>query len=451
MIMKVLISVVTAVALVAAHGDDYLHARHLHQRQAPSSSSSSQSSAPPATVSATVPPVTVNGSATAAPTSTTPIIAVSLLATNPTAVPLASIVSNEPSAATQPLASTAVPGSIPTFLPGAPALPNPVTLNPANYPKLDLPPPIDSPEVLQWIQEVKDTGIVIPGFAPTNPGGCPNNTAAVADSTRCWWSCSGCVASFDITQCPDPLHWGLTYDDGPSFYTSKLLSYLDQENLKSTFFVVGSRALQFPAILQTEYMAQHQIAVHTWSHPSLTTLTNEEIIAELGWSKKIIKDVLGVTPNMMRPPYGDIDNRVRAISVAMGLTPVIWTRVNVQVTFDTGDFNIHGGTTTVSQVLQNWENILGNISTINNGFIVLEHDLFEQTVEVATGYILPDALAHKPPFTIQPVVDCLHMPLSNAYIETNDNKTNPPIISGYLSFYPDKYSVDLIYFLQDPL
>jgi len=45
-----------------------------------------------------------------------------------------------------------------------------VTLNPANYPKLDLPPPTDSPEVLRWIQEVRDTGIVIPGFAPTSPG-----------------------------------------------------------------------------------------------------------------------------------------------------------------------------------------------------------------------------------------------------------------------------------------
>lgn len=71
--------------------------------------------------------------------------------------------------------------------------------------------------------------------------------------------------------------------------------------------MVGSRALEFPATLQSEYMGQHQIAVHTWSHPSLTTLSNEEIIAELGWSRKIIKDVLGVTPNMMRPPYGDIE------------------------------------------------------------------------------------------------------------------------------------------------
>jgi hypothetical protein len=43
-------------------------------------------------------------------------------------------------------------------------------LVPANYPFLDVPPPIDSPEVQQWIQEVKDTGIEIPGFSPTNPG-----------------------------------------------------------------------------------------------------------------------------------------------------------------------------------------------------------------------------------------------------------------------------------------
>lgn len=99
----------------------------------------------------------------------------------------------------------------------------------------------------------------------------------------------------------------MTYDDGPGYYTSDLLHYLDEQKLKSTFFVVGSRVISFPSILQAEYMAQHQIAVHTWSHPALTTLSNDEIIAELGWTKKAIKDVLGVTPNMMRPPFGDIE------------------------------------------------------------------------------------------------------------------------------------------------
>ena len=38
----------------------------------------------------------------------------------------------------------------------------------------------------------------------------------------------------------------------------------------------------------------------------LTSLTNEQIVAELGWTRKAIKTVLGVTPTTMRPPYGDI-------------------------------------------------------------------------------------------------------------------------------------------------
>jgi len=301
---------------------------------------------------------------------------------------------------------------------------------PANYPPLDRVPDISSPQVQQWIQDVKNTGIVIPNFAPTNPGGCPNNTNILNDPTRCWWTCSGCTAAFDITECPTPLSWGLTYDDGPAFYTSELLSYLDANNLKTTFFVVGSRVAEFPYTAQDEYMSGHQIAVHTWSHPSLTTLTNEQIIAELGWSKKVIKDVLGVTPNYMRPPYGDIDQRVRAISVAMDLTPVMWTRLNAKTAFDTGDFYIESGGITAPQVLQNWEYIVGNVSTLSTGFIVLEHDLFEQTVQLATGYILPDALAHNPKFNISPVINCLNMPMSNAYVETNNNNTNPPVLSG---------------------
>ena len=115
------------------------------------------------------------------------------------------------------------------------------------------------------------------------------------------------MAPSDVTECPDRLTWGLTYDDGPGLHTSELLTYLDAKDLKATFFVVGSRCAEYPASLQVEYMSGHQIAVHTWSHPPLTTLTNEQIIAELGWSKKIIKDLLGVTPKFMRPPYGDME------------------------------------------------------------------------------------------------------------------------------------------------
>ena len=73
---------------------------------------------------------------------------------------------------------------------------------------------------------------------------------------------------------------------------------------------------------------------------------------------------------------------------------------------------------------------MGNVSTLDTGFIVLEHDLFQQTVQLACGYILPDALARVPKLNITPVITCLNLPMSDAYIETNNNVTHPPVISG---------------------
>lgn len=176
----------------------------------------------------------------------------------------------------------------------------------------------------------------VPSYNVTT-GDCSTDAAAISDG-RCWWTCGGCTRETDIVECPDKNVWGLSYDDGPSPFTPLLIDYLQEKNIKTTFFVVGSRVLSRPEMLQTEYMSGHQISIHTWSHPALTTLTNEEIVAELGWTMKVIKDTLGVTPNTFRPPYGDIDDRVRAIAAQMGLTPVIWTSYtdgSTTVNFDT--------------------------------------------------------------------------------------------------------------------
>lgn len=85
-------------------------------------------------------------------------------------------------------------------------------------------------------------------------------------------------------------------------------------------------------------------------------------------------------------------------------------------------------------MLQNWKDILADAATIPTGFIVLEHDLLVQMVDLATGYILPNALAFTPKLTIEPVIQCLHKPFGDAYLETNDNSTNPlPVAtSAYL-------------------
>ncbi|KAG8905066.1 chitin deacetylase [Tulasnella sp. 403] len=319
--------------------------------------------------------------------------------TGPSAVPLVSITANAATAVTDALHPTlvATPGAHPP-LSGAPPLPS-WTFTPGTFPALDQVPPTNTPQVSAWIQQVQNSGVTIPNYQPTVANAtCAGNTAAAADQS--------------------------SYDDGPSDYTADLLNFMDDNKLKSTFFIVGSRAISRPNILQAEYMAGHQLSVHTWSHPSLTTLTNEQIIAELGWTREAIRQITGVSPNTMRPPYGDIDDRVRAIAQAMGMTPIIWTGSGTN-SFDTNDWHIPSGQSVYS-VIQTFDGILQTATTLPTGFIVLAHDLYQQTVELATSYILPDALARRnPQFNLMSIIQCQHKPLEDAYVETNNNATNP--------------------------
>jgi peptidoglycan/xylan/chitin deacetylase (PgdA/CDA1 family) len=216
----------------------------------------------------------------------------------------------------------------------------------------------------------------------------------------------------------------MTFDDGPSGSTPKLLNYLDKENLKGSFCIVGGSAYFNPTTLQAEYLAGHQLIVHTYRHPPLTTLSTVDVVAELGYARKIIKDITGVTPKVFRPPYGDVDDRVRAIAAAMGMQTSIWTRnPTTGEQFDTNDWKIPGGEVTAVQSYESFHDILGNATQINTGFIVLEHDLYAQTVDMAVGYFLPLALNNTPKFNIEPVIDCLHLPASEAYVETAQDKT----------------------------
>ncbi|KAK4687695.1 hypothetical protein P7C73_g2423, partial [Tremellales sp. Uapishka_1] len=334
--------------------------------------------------------------------------------------------------ATVALDTTYAAGATPTANSAAPALPTLPT--PANYPALDVTPPTNSSLVTDWLAKIDMTKV--PSYN-VSTGVCSTDPGAITDG-RCWWTCGGCTRDTDITECPDKYTWGLSYDDGPSPYTPLLLDYLDEMKVTTTFFVVGSRVISRPAMLQSEYMAGHQISVHTWSHPYLTTLTNEEIVAELGWTMKVIKDTIGVTPNTFRPPYGDIDDRVRAIAAQMGLTPIIWTSYTangVTTNFDTTDWNIPGGEATGESSLAKFEEILGLATELDTGFIVLEHDLYQQTVDLAVGYVLPMALASGSQYTLKSIINCLGLPVSEAYIETSSNATTTAITSGSTTFF----------------
>ncbi|KAG0281431.1 chitin deacetylase, partial [Linnemannia exigua] len=190
--------------------------------------------------------------------------------------------------------------------------------NAAAFPPLNAVPPIDSPQVVEWLKaiDLKDVPVfavnkAAPGLAPA----CP--PAGTLPTDQCWRTCQSCHAD-DVLTCPTPGVWGLTFDDGPTANTPALLASLKAANVKATFFVMGTNVVQHPEILKDEYAAGHHIASHTWSHAPLTTLSNAQIVAELKWTEKAVFDILGMKMKYVRPPYGDIDNRVRAICKKLG-------------------------------------------------------------------------------------------------------------------------------------
>jgi hypothetical protein len=203
------------------------------------------------------------------------------------------------------------------------------------------------------------------------------------------------------------------------------LQYLEREEMKTTFFVIGSRVKDRPQILRTAYALGHTIGTHGWSHTAMTTQTTEALIAEFGWSKQIIKDAIGVTPRYFRPAYGDLDDRVRAIAYAMDLVPVIWT-VGNDFAFDSFDWAVPSGMETAVNSVNQFLTILTHAKGLPNGFIVLEHDLFWQQVELAVGYFLPSARAEH--FTVTSINECNDQPLSSMYVETAG--ANAPLPAG---------------------
>jgi len=139
-----------------------------------------------------------------------------------------------------------------------------LALLPSNYPTLDVTPPTDSAQVKQWLSEIDLTAI--PAIQANGLNGCSNtsvNAAAIANASasgNCWWTCGGCTRATDISYCPEKDVWGLSYDDGPSPYTPRILNLLNEQDIQATFFVVGSRAISRPAMLATGEYSCHSLA-----------------------------------------------------------------------------------------------------------------------------------------------------------------------------------------------
>lgn len=161
----------------------------------------------------------------------------------------------------------------------------------------------------------------------------------------------------------------LTYDDGPSVIsTEKLLTILDKYDAKATFFVNGYRADEHHLLVRKIADEGHEVGNHTLDHVWLTKTDDEELKRQVYGNESLLRHLTGHEGNMLlRPPYGDIDDRVLDM---IDVPFIMWS-------VDSRDWEVR-------DVIQIHENVMKNLE---DGDIIIMHDGYETTVEATENLL----------------------------------------------------------------
>ncbi|SPO25950.1 related to deacetylase [Ustilago trichophora] len=181
------------------------------------------------------------------------------------------------------------------------------------------------------------------------------------------------------TTCKTRSCLSITFDDGPYRWEHKLVNTLrNAGDQKATFFVNGNnfRCIYDEASvtrLRRTYEAGHQICSHTWSHPDISTLSNQELDKQVQLVEDALWKILGVVPACLRAPYGNISpEQVKYLNDRWGLVVIGWNQ-------DTGDANGDG----VEAGLDVYRNLKAPKHAI-----ILNHETVQATVDT----VIPQAV-----------------------------------------------------------
>lgn len=158
----------------------------------------------------------------------------------------------------------------------------------------------------------------------------------------------------------------MTFDDGPHITnTPRLLQMLAQRHIKATFFMVGQCAAEYPEIVKRVAAEGHEVANHSWSHPNFAKMSEEAVRAEISRTQQAIFAGCGVTPKIIRPPYGSITDRERKwITGDLGLKIIMWS-------VDPLDWKNRNAATVARRIL----------AEAHPGSIILSHDIHATTID----------------------------------------------------------------------
>lgn len=106
--------------------------------------------------------------------------------------------------------------------------------------------------------------------------------------------------------------------------TQALIDILGKYNVKATFFVVGDWVDKYPESVKALHDAGHEVMNHSLHHDHYNALTADQVVADVTACNEKIAAITGVTPCLIRCPYGEYDDHVISAIRSMGMEPIQW-------------------------------------------------------------------------------------------------------------------------------
>lgn len=127
--------------------------------------------------------------------------------------------------------------------------------------------------------------------------------------------------------CSKKKHIYLTFDNGyENGYTAKILDVLKEEKVPATFFVTGHYLKSEADLVKRMAKEGHTIGNHTWSHPDLTKVSDEQLEAELEKVRAMTEKITGEKQMMyLRPPRGIFSERTLKLAKDLGYFHIFWS------------------------------------------------------------------------------------------------------------------------------
>lgn len=118
----------------------------------------------------------------------------------------------------------------------------------------------------------------------------------------------------------------ITFDDGPdSTITPAILDLFKRNNIKANFFFLGTQVDFFPNVVRKAYDEGHVILNHSLNHPYLTHLDPQAVKSQVILAEDRIKRIIGKKPAIVRPPYGDVNDKVLSAIRETNNKVIIWS------------------------------------------------------------------------------------------------------------------------------